>query len=57
MSLSSGDWLYSELERASEEFRSLPEWSRPVVTVPRPAPSEGSQVKTGFQVPTSDDGS
>lgn len=55
MSLSSGDWLYSELERASEEFRRMPEWSRPVVTAPRQGQAERPKIRTGFQPAETDE--
>jgi len=55
MSLSSGDWLYTELERAAEEYRSMPEWTKPVVTAPGSGTSTASPAEIGFQVPNSAD--
>ena len=55
MSLSSGDWLYSELERAAEDYQSMPEWTRPVVTAPNVSAEPTSSARIGFQVPGSAD--
>lgn len=34
MTATSGEWLFVELERAAEQYKEMPEWARPVVTVP-----------------------
>lgn len=50
MTASSGDWLFSELERAAEEYESMPEWARPVVTVPYTGSQQSTDRRIGFAV-------
>lgn len=34
MTATGGEWLFSEMRSAADDYRQTPEWLRPVVTVP-----------------------
>lgn len=51
----SGSWLVAEMRRAAEDYKEVPGWARPVVTVPYADGNREQRRPAGFTAEKQDD--